>query len=62
VLDAAGRVDVLVNNAVARPMKDWSDPLEAWAESMRINATGLFAVTRVFGDHMAAPAGEASST
>ncbi len=53
VLDTADRVDVLVNNAVARPMADWSDPLDAWAESMRINATGLFAVTRCFGDQMA---------
>lgn len=57
VLNAAGHVDVLVNNAVARTMKDWSDPLEAWAESMRINATGLFAVTRCFGDYMAAHGG-----
>jgi NAD(P)-dependent dehydrogenase (short-subunit alcohol dehydrogenase family) len=57
VLKATGRVDVLVNNAVARPMKDWSDPVEAWAESMRVNATGLFAVTRCFADQMAAQGG-----
>jgi NAD(P)-dependent dehydrogenase (short-subunit alcohol dehydrogenase family) len=57
VLQTAGRVDVLVNNAVARPMKDWADPVEAWAESMRINATGLFAITRCFGDHMASQGG-----
>jgi NAD(P)-dependent dehydrogenase (short-subunit alcohol dehydrogenase family) len=57
VVQKAGRVDVLVNNAVARPMRDWSDPLDAWAESMRVNATGLFAVTRVFGDYMAAHGG-----
>jgi NAD(P)-dependent dehydrogenase (short-subunit alcohol dehydrogenase family) len=53
VLDAAGRVDVLVNNAVARPMKSWTDPIEAWAESMKINATGVFAMTRCFGEQMA---------
>lgn len=48
-----GRIDVLVNNAVARPMKDWSDPLEKFIESMAINMTGIFEMTRTFGDHMA---------
>ncbi len=48
-----GGVDVLVNNAVARPMKDWSDPTEAFSQSMAVNATGLFLMTRAFGDHMA---------
>lgn len=47
------RIDVLVNNAVARPMRDWGDPLEAWAQSMTVNATGLFNMTRTFGDFMA---------
>ncbi|WP_218103876.1 SDR family oxidoreductase [Paenibacillus hemerocallicola] len=49
-----GRIDILVNNAVARTMGSWDDPLEAFDKSMRINATGLFAVTRAFGDVMAA--------
>jgi NAD(P)-dependent dehydrogenase (short-subunit alcohol dehydrogenase family) len=57
VLNSAGRVDVLVNNAVARPMKDWADPAEAWAESMRVNATGLFMVTRCFANQMVAQGG-----
>ncbi len=48
-----GGVDVLVNNAVARPMKEWSDPLDAWERSMAVNATGLFDMTRTFGEHMA---------
>lgn len=48
-----GRVDILVNNAVARTMSSWDDPLEAFDRSMRINATGLFAITRAFGDLMA---------
>jgi len=52
LLDAGGRLDVLVNNAVARPLKNWGDDLSAFAESMRINATGLFAMTRAFGDEM----------
>lgn len=44
-----GRVDGLVNNAVARPMRSPDAPLAAWEESMRVNATGLFLMTRVFG-------------
>lgn len=53
VLREHGRVDGLVNNAVARPMKNARAPLENWAESMKTNATGLFAITRAFGDVMA---------
>ena len=41
-----GRLDTFVNNAVARPMRKYNDPLEAFAESMRINATGMFDITR----------------
>lgn len=54
ILRRSGRVDVLVNNSVARPMKKaYQDDAEAFAESMRINATGLFLITRAFGDAMA---------
>jgi NAD(P)-dependent dehydrogenase (short-subunit alcohol dehydrogenase family) len=54
ILKRNGRVDVLVNNSVARPMKKgYADDADAFAESMRINATGLFVVTRAFGDAMA---------
>lgn len=49
-----GGVDVLVNNAVSRPMRRWEDPLDAWSCSMAVNSTGLFNMTRTFGDHMAA--------
>jgi NAD(P)-dependent dehydrogenase (short-subunit alcohol dehydrogenase family) len=46
--------DILVNNAVARPMKKaYRDDAAAFAESMRVNATGLFVITRAFGDLMA---------
>ncbi len=48
-----GKLDILVNNAVARPMKGYGDDLAAFEESMRVNATGLFAVTRAMGDLMA---------
>ena len=49
VLREFGRVDGLVNNAVARPMKSVSAPLADWDASMKTNATALFAITRAFG-------------
>jgi len=53
----AGRVDILVNNAVLRTMRGWSSEAETFAESMAVNATGLFMMTRAFGDHMASQGG-----
>lgn len=41
-----GSVDILVNNAVARPMKSYDDDLKAWEASMRANAQGVFGLTR----------------
>ncbi|OHB54179.1 MAG: short-chain dehydrogenase [Planctomycetes bacterium GWF2_42_9] len=48
-----GGLDVFINNAVARPMRKYTDPLEAFAESMRINATGMFDITREMADLIA---------
>jgi len=53
VIDTAGKVDILVNNSVLRPMSDWSSPAADFAKSMEVNATGLFVMTRAFGEHMA---------
>lgn len=53
IVERTGRVDILVNNAVARPMLSWDAPIADWEESMRVNATGIFLMTRVFGEHMA---------
>ncbi len=53
VMAEFGRVDGLVNNAVARPMKSPDAPLADWEASMQTNATGLFAITRAFGGEMA---------
>ncbi|HTO02379.1 MAG TPA: SDR family oxidoreductase [Opitutus sp.] len=53
VLKEHGRLDGLVNNAVARSMKSIESPLEDWEASMKVNATGLFALTRAFGAIMA---------
>ncbi|MFP4028398.1 MAG: SDR family NAD(P)-dependent oxidoreductase [Candidatus Brocadiia bacterium] len=53
VLKRSGRIDVLVNNAVSRPMTGgWDDSVERFDESMHVNATGLFAVTRAVGEVM----------
>ncbi len=57
VLARHGRVDGLVNNAVLRPMKSPQGTAAEWAESMRVNATGLFVITRAFGEAMAARKG-----
>lgn len=54
VLEDTGRVDILVNNAVLRPMqKGYGDTAATFDESMRVNATGLFVITRAMGDVMA---------
>lgn len=55
VYETYGTIDILVNNAVARPMKGFGADIDAFDESMRVNATGLFALTRLFGDRMAQP-------
>ena len=49
VLQQFGRVDGLVNNSVLRPMKSLDAPVTAWEESLRVNATGVFLMTRAFG-------------
>jgi len=48
----AGRCDILVNNAVSRNMHDWNDDAEAFDKDLRINGTGLFIITRAFGEMM----------
>ncbi len=57
VIALAGGVDVLVNNAVLRPMADWTSPAADFARSMEVNATGVFMMTRAFGEHMAGRGG-----
>ena len=39
-------LDVFINNAVAHTMLGYEDPLDTWAESMRVNATGMFDIVR----------------
>jgi NAD(P)-dependent dehydrogenase (short-subunit alcohol dehydrogenase family) len=53
VMERAGKIDILINNSVLRPMKDWSSPSSEFEESMKVNITGVFLMTRVFGESMA---------
>jgi|SRR5581483_8935969 len=52
LLERFGKIDILVNNSVGRSMRSYSDPLPAWEESMRVNATGLFAISRIVMESM----------
>jgi NAD(P)-dependent dehydrogenase (short-subunit alcohol dehydrogenase family) len=53
IVRRSGRIDVLVNNSVARPMKKgWDDDPERFDYSMHINATGLWLITRAMGEPM----------
>ncbi len=52
-----GRLDVFVNNAVARPMQGYNAPIEQFAESMRVNATGAMDILREMADLIAASGG-----
>ncbi len=58
VLAREGHIDALINNAVARTLtKGWQSSAEEFNASMRVNATGLFLLTRAFGDVMAQSGG-----
>jgi NAD(P)-dependent dehydrogenase (short-subunit alcohol dehydrogenase family) len=48
-----GHIDILVNNASIKTMSGWDDSGSAFIESMKINAGGLFLISRAFGDEMA---------
>ena len=45
-----GKLDVFINNAVARPMKGFNAPIEQFAESMEVNATGMMFILREMTD------------
>ena len=53
VIGEGKKVDILINNAVLRTMKSFLDDAERFEESMHVNATGLFMISRAFGEHMA---------
>lgn len=53
IVEKYDRLDVLVNCAVARPMKGYNGSLDQWRKSMDVNATGLFDITREMADLIA---------
>jgi NAD(P)-dependent dehydrogenase (short-subunit alcohol dehydrogenase family) len=57
ILKQSGRIDVLVNNAVARTTSSWDDSAENFSKSMVVNGTGIFLMCRTFGDVMAKQGG-----
>lgn len=64
VLDAFGRVDMLINNAANNPKVEagsgvqWSRlenfPLDVWQGDIAVGLTGAFLCSRVIGSHLAA--------
>jgi NAD(P)-dependent dehydrogenase (short-subunit alcohol dehydrogenase family) len=44
------RLDAFVNNAVSRPMSGYDAPIEQFAESMKVNATGMVDIVREMAD------------
>jgi NAD(P)-dependent dehydrogenase (short-subunit alcohol dehydrogenase family) len=54
LVEQHGQIGILVNNSVSRTMRRYDDPLETWRQSMEVNATGLFAISRAFLEGMMA--------
>lgn len=52
LLKEVGRIDVLVCNAVGRVTNGWNGDTEKFDLSMRINTTGLYSMTKIFGNEM----------
>lgn len=52
MVERNGKVDILVNNSVLRSVHSFDGPIAEYAKSMEVNATGLFAISRAFGNHM----------
>lgn len=50
IVKTFGKLDAFVNNAVSRPMKGYNAPLEQFAESMAVNATGMMDILREMAD------------
>ncbi|MEX2512146.1 MAG: SDR family oxidoreductase [Cyclobacteriaceae bacterium] len=57
LLEKYGRLNVFVNNAVSRPMKGYNGPLDQFAESMRVNATGMWDLLKAMTGRIIASGG-----
>ncbi len=53
IVRRSGRLDVLVNNAVTRcACADWDQPMDVFDNSLRVNASALFCLTRLAAEEM----------
>ena len=52
MLERFGKIDILVNNSVLRCVKDFNGDAADFARSLEVNGTGLFLISRAFGNHM----------
>ncbi|MBT3320465.1 MAG: SDR family oxidoreductase [Clostridia bacterium] len=52
IVSESGRIDVLVNNSVARIVDSWDNDPQVYQESLNINVNGVFSMCRAFGDVM----------
>ena len=53
VVEQAGRLDILVNNAVSRHACDsWNLSMSTFDQSLRVNASGTFCITRLAAEEM----------
>jgi len=52
IIAEQGKIDILVNNAVLRPMKGPDAPIEEFDLSMKVNATGVVNITRIIAEEM----------
>jgi len=50
IIEKFNKLDGFVNNAVSRPMKSFYAPIEKFAESMEVNATGMMDILREMGE------------
>ena len=53
ILNQFQKVDILVNNSVLRCVNGFDDDIANFERSMHVNGTGLFMMTRAFGNAMA---------
>ena len=50
IIEKFGKLNGFINNAVARTMKGYMGPIEQFAASMQVNATGMMDILREMGE------------
>ncbi len=52
IISEEGKIDILVNNAVIRPLKGFDSSADNWDVSMKVNAAGLYLCSKIFISQM----------